>query len=177
MRTIARLIFVLALIAGLTYSVAEARAEEDTVVVEVSAKVLKVDGNTVVIERIPSGEIRTATVAADRQFIIDGKTITVEELMEGTVLTAKITTIPSEDTVEVNSGTVIDIFGMTVVVRMDNGQVRQFTASNDWEFDVDGRKLTVRELRAHHKLTAVAFKADPSTMITDETPITGTTKN
>ena len=40
-------------------------------------------------------------------------------------------------------------------------------------FDVEGKKLNVRELRENQRLTAVSFKADPRTLITPDTEITG----
>ncbi len=122
---------------------------------------------------VDGGEIRSFNIREGRKFIVDGEPLTVDQLKPGTVLTAKIKTMPSPDTVEAVSGTITYLSGMTVVLRMDDRQVRQFTASNDWEFDVGGTKKTVRDLRVNQRLTAVRFKADPATLIKPETEIVG----
>jgi RNase P/RNase MRP subunit p29 len=147
---------------------------EEMVEVDFSGEVVKVDGNILVTKMVDGGEIRSFEIREGREFIVDGSALTVDQLEPGTVLTAKIKTVPAPDTVEVASGTIIHISGMTVVMRMDDRKVRQFTASNDWEFDVGGTKKTVRDLRANQRLTAVRFQADPATLITPETEITGT---
>lgn len=173
-RTVERVLVVLILAIGLiqTGAVAAPSSAEE-VSVTISGEVVKVDGDTVVTKLIPSGEIRTVVVPEGREFIVDGNTITVDKLKPGTVLTAHITTVPSPETVEVASGTIIHIAGMTIVMRMDNRKIKQFTVSTDWEFEVDGKKLNVRELRENQRLTAVSFKADPRTLITPDTEITG----
>lgn len=173
-RTVERVLVVLVLAIGLIQTGAVAAPSSDEEVsITISGEVVKVDGDVLVTKLIPNGEIRTVVVPEGREFIIDGNVVTVDKLKPGTVLSAKIATVPSPDTVEVVSGTIIHISGMTIVMRMDNRQVRQFTASPDWEFDVGGRKMTVRELRPNQRLTAVSYKADPRTLISPDTQITG----
>ena len=173
-RTVGRALVVLVLAIGIVQTGAVAAPSSDEEVsISISAEVVKVDGDVLVTKLIPSGEIRTVVVPEGREFIIDGNAVTVDKLKPGTVLSATITTVPSPDTVEVVSGTIIHISGMTIVMRMDNRQVKQFTASTDWEFDVGGKKMNVRELRANQRLTAVSYKADPRTLIAPDAQITG----
>lgn len=162
---------VIGLVIGLaTVAVA---AHHETVTIEFKGEVLKVDGTTVVIKMLPDGEIRTTDVDPAREMVVDGETITVKDLKEGTVLSAKVDVMPSDETVTQVSGTVMHIVAKTVVVRLDSGEVKSYTVDYDYEFMVNGEPKTIQQLHEGYKLTATKIHADPSTVITPETPITG----
>lgn len=145
----------------------------DEVTVEFKAEVLDVDGNTVIAKMLPSGTVRTFDVNPTREFIVDGKTITVADLKVGTKLETEVTFVPSEEMVESLSGTVLRVVAMTAVVRLETGEVKSYTVDSDYEFMVDGNPKTIRELQEGTKLTAYKLMADPATVITPDTPITG----
>lgn len=168
-------LFAAVLICGLVCGVSTVAVAEhhETVTVELQAEVLKVDGNTVVIKRIPSGEIHTTDVDPAREINLDGKMITVKDLPAGTMLSAKVDVVPSEETIEQVSGTIMHIVAKTVVLRMDSGEVKSFTVDYDREFMVDGQPKTIREMREGTRVTATRLLADPSTIIKPDTPIYG----
>lgn len=171
---IGRLLLVCALVAGLAHvPSAVAQESEEMVEIEFKAKVLDVDGSTVIAEMIPSGNVRTFTVREGREFLIDGKTVTVDGLQVGTVLSAKAKVVPSEEVLTTVTGTVMKVVARTAIIRHDDGTVKSYTVDSDFTFDVSGEPTTVMDLKEGTKITATRIKADPATVITPETPITG----
>jgi hypothetical protein len=170
-RNVVGALVVVGLVFGLALAVAAEEAEEVTV--EFKGEVLDVDGNTVIVKMLPSGNVRTFDVRPGREFIVDGKTITVADLKPGTVLETKATFVPTTDQVSSISGTVVKVVAMTAVVRLETGEIKSYTVDSDYQFMVDGNPKTIRELQEGTKLTATRITADPATVITPETPITG----
>jgi RNase P/RNase MRP subunit p29 len=171
-QSIGRLI--LALVAGAAVATVTF-AQETTAPItrQVSGEVLKVEGYTLAVKLIPSGEIRTFTAVAGRTATVDGKVVTLDKVVPGTVLTATVTWTPTPGTVTTISGEVVYVSMNTVLVRLSDGTVKQYTAKSDFEFMLNGRKATVSDLRVGTKLTAVKLTEDPATKITLDTPITG----
>lgn len=71
-------------------------------------------------------------------------------------------------------GTVEYIEGNTLVVRMANGLVREFNVPDSRRFLIDGRELTVHELKPGTKLSAMITTT--TTPVTDRTTTIGTGK-
>ena len=163
------------LVVGLALGLAgvAAAAHHEKVTIEYQGEVLKVDGNSMVTKMIPSGEVKTFTVDPAREFMIDGKAVTVEGLKPGTVLSAKVDVVPSEETATQISGTIMHIVAKTVIIRLDSGEVKSYTVDYDREFMVDGQPKTIQEMHEGTRVTATKIIADPETVITPETPITG----
>ena len=65
------------------------------------------------------------------------------------------------------SGTVVQVDGKTLVVKMSSGDIRMFTPPADRRFVVDGKELTLSELQPGTKLTATITES--STTVTDRT--------
>lgn len=59
-----------------------------------------------------------------------------------------------ETTYDIKSGEVLQVNGNTLVVRGPNG-VREFVVADDFRFDMDGKQLSVHELKPGMKLTAL----------------------
>lgn len=171
-KIVIKTLVVLGLAVGL--SLAATAEEMEEVTMEFSGEVLKVDGNTVVVNMLPDGPVRTFTAKPGRTATIDGETITVDQLEVGTVLTAKATFVPSPEMVTEVSGTVMHVVSRTVIVRLDSGEVKQYTVDPDFTFTVQGEPKTIFDLRPGTQLTATRVRADPAVVITPETPITGT---
>jgi hypothetical protein len=72
------------------------------------------------------------------------------------------------------SGTVVAVDGNTLVVKMASGDLRTFTPPESRRFIVDGKELTVHELRTGTKLTATVTTTETS--ITERTTTVGTGK-
>lgn len=170
-----KLLLVFALVAGLAYATpVVAQESEEMVEIEYKGEVVQVDGNTLITKMIPSGNVRTFTVAEGREFLIDGKTVTIDGLEPGTVLSAKAMVVPSEEVLTTVTGTVMRVVARTAIIRLDDGSVKSYTVDSDFTFDVSGEPTTVMDLKEGTKITATRIKADPETVITPETPITGT---
>lgn len=170
-RNLVATVLVVGLVIGLT-AVAVAEHHEK-VTIEYKGEVVSVDGNTMVTKMLPSGEIRTFTVDPAREFVIDGKPVTVKDLQAGTMLSAKVDVMPSEETATQISGTIMHIVAKTVIIRLDSGEVKSYTVDYDREFMVDGQPKTIQEMHEGTRVTATKIIADPETVITPETPITG----
>ena len=119
--------------------------------------VLYVQGDTLVV-KMADGTVREFHPQAGFTFNVDGKATPVSELKPGTKLVADVTT--TEDTrvvvyEEVKSGKVVEKVGQTLVVRMQNGEVKKFTnVSSDVTFTVDGKPMTIFEIKPGMNLDA-----------------------
>src|SRR5512136_208223 len=69
-------------------------------------------------------------------------------------------------TIELRSGEILAVHGNVVTARGPMG-VKQFVVPEDFRFDMDGKKLSVHELKPGMKVTAM--------ITTTETPIEATT--
>jgi hypothetical protein len=141
---------------------------------QVSGEVQKVDGWTLVVKMIPSGEVRTFEATPGRTATVDGKTITLDKVVPGTVLTATVTWVPAPGTVTTVTGEVSFVAKPQVTVKLSDGTIKQYTLKDDFSFTLDGRKAGIEDLRPGIKLTGVRLTEDPATKITPESPITGT---
>jgi len=71
-------------------------------------------------------------------------------------------------------GTVVYVQDNHLVVRMADGEIRQFDPPASRKFVIDGKELTVRDLKPGTKLTATVVTT--TTPITDRTKTVGTAK-
>jgi hypothetical protein len=77
---------------------------------------------------------------------------------------------PATTSTEVRSGEVVYVAGNQLVVKMQDGSVRDFTVPEDFKFDVDGKSLTVHELTPGMKLTStIRTTTEPKTVKTVRT--------
>ena len=72
------------------------------------------------------------------------------------------------------SGTVEGVDGGTLVVKMDNGELRMFTPPADRVFMVDGKELKLADLKPGTKLTATVKETATTTMATTVESLEGT---
>jgi len=72
------------------------------------------------------------------------------------------------------SGTVIAVDGNTMAVKMSSGEVRTFTPPDSRRFVIDGKELSLRELKPGTKLRATVTTTETS--ITERTTTVGTGK-
>ena len=119
--------------------------------------VLYVQGDTLVV-KMADGTVREFHPQPGFTFNVDGKATPVSELKPGTKLVADVTTTEETRVVvyeEVKSGTVLEKVGQTLVVRMQNGEVKKFTnVSDDVKFTVDGKPMTIFEIKPGMNLDA-----------------------
>jgi hypothetical protein len=74
---------------------------------------------------------------------------------------------PSTSRTQTLSGTVVQVAGGTVAVKMSSGEIRSFTPPADRRFMVDGKELTVDQLQVGTRLKATV--TETSTPVTDRT--------
>jgi hypothetical protein len=63
--------------------------------------------------------------------------------------------LAQETTTEVRKGTVLDVYGNHLVVRMSTGEVRDIDVPEDFRFNVGGKQVPVQELTPGMQITAV----------------------
>ena len=134
-----------------------------------------VEGNTVVI-KMSTGEIRTVTVPDSRTATIDGKEITVHDLKVGTTLTATYTTTKTpviERTVSNLTGRVWFVAGTTVILTLPDNTNKQYKATDDMKFIVNGKPATVFELKKGMQISAEKIVEAPLVEIASNTAVTG----
>lgn len=170
-RNLTVVMMAIALAAGLAFAAAAQESEAVTVTFE--GEVLKIEEGALVLKMQPDGEVRTSTPVPGREVTVDGKTIPWEKLEVGTVLSATVNFIPSPDMYETISGRVLHKVNQTLIIKLDSGEVKQYTVDNDFTFTVDGKQKTVDKITPKTKLSATRIQADPAMVITPETPITG----
>ncbi len=144
---------------------------------ELSGIVDFVEGNTLVVV-MDSGEVRTFHPPASRRFVIDGKEVTIHDLRPGTKLKATITTLTTpvtERTTTVGSGKVVHVKGDTVVLKLPNGEDRTYTVQPSYQFEIEGKPATVKNLKKGMIVQANMITEDPKVEIAKNTVVTGET--
>ena len=137
--------------------------------------VLAVDGNNLVV-RMSTGEIRHIVASPSQRALIDGKEVAAKDLQVGTKLKATVTTTTTslvDRTVTVGSGKVWYVAPPNVILTLPNGENRQYKASDDYKFIVDGKPATVFELRKGMRVSAQKIAEEPRTVVTANTVVTG----
>jgi hypothetical protein len=95
--------------------------------------------------------------------------VTAQAMQDTTVKTVNPSG-PATTSTEVKSGEVVYVAGNQLVVKMQDGSVRDFTVPEDFKFDVDGKSLTVHELTPGMKLTStITTTTEPKTVQTVRT--------
>jgi LPXTG-motif cell wall-anchored protein len=154
------------LLVGMLVCFAAVQAEVTTEVR--SGTVVSVDGNHLVI-KFSTGELKSFDVPEDFRFTVDGKEVSVHELKPGTALTRTITTNTEPTTVystTVRQGKVWFVQAPTLIVTMADGKNKQFEVDDSVKFTVDGKEMTVYELKKGMNLTATIYHKNQSTIVT-----------
>jgi hypothetical protein len=161
-----RFIVMALLLVGMLVCFAVVQAEVTTEVR--SGTVVSVQGNHLIVKSA-TGEYKTFDVPEDFRFNVDGKEISVHELKPGMVLSRTITTTTEPQTVystEVKKGTVWYVQPPTLIVTMADGKNRQFEVDDSVRFTVNGKELTVYDLKKGMNLTATIYSKNQSTTVT-----------
>src|SRR5262245_33097045 len=75
--------------------------------------------------------------------------------------------LQAETTTEVRSGTVTSVQGNHLVVKMSTGEEKEFDVPEDFRFTVDGKELSVHELKPGTQLTrTITTTTEPKTVYT-----------
>ena len=75
--------------------------------------------------------------------------------------------VNAETTTEVRTGTVVTVSGNHLVIKMANGETREFEVPEGFTFNVDGKDIPVSELKPGTKLTrAITTTSEPKKVYT-----------
>ena len=143
---------------------------------QMTGTVVAVDGNSLLAKMSPSGNYRWFDVSPDRRFIIDGQPKTISQLVPGTVLTATVVikTVPVDlRTTTITNGTILDVNGRHLTVRLENGERRSYHVPENFMFNVDGKQVSVYELKKGMRATATKIVSDPEAEFSGLSVITG----
>ena len=144
--------------------------------VKMTGEVVRVQGNWLLVKMQPQGNYSLFDVKPGREFIIDGQTKHIMDLQPGTVLTATITTTTTPVTMrttETLNGTVWWAQGNYVVLTLPNGQNHEYKVPDTFQFMVEGKPATVKDLRQGMKVTATKIVEEPFTEISTQASVTG----
>jgi len=152
------------------------RGTPEVATVKMTGEVVRVQGNWLLAKMEPLGNLSLFDVQPGREFIVDGQPKHIADLRPGTVLTGMITTKTTPVTVRTIStlnGTVWYAQGTYVILTLDTGQNREYKVPETFQFMVEGKPATVKDLRPGMKVTATKIIEEPQTEISTETVITG----
>lgn len=153
-----------------------AGAPTSTTTQQMTGEVIMVDGNNLLVRMEPNGIYRIFTVKPDRQFMIDGQPKHVGDLKPGTTLTASVITHSQPVTLRtttVTNGTVWYVSGNQLIVTLENGENKSYNVPESYRFTVDGKLVTVHDLRKGMHLSGTKMVAEPSADLSTETVVTG----
>ena len=78
----------------------------------------------------------------------------VTRILIAVVLTLSTAVVFAQTSYEVKSGTVVSTFGDQLVVKMSNGEIKQYTIPPGFQFTVDGRQVGLADLTPGTQLSA-----------------------
>jgi hypothetical protein len=146
---------------------------------KMTGEVVIVDGNNLLVRMQADGQYRIFNVMPGREFIIDGQKKLIGDLSPGTTLTATITTREQPITIRTTSslnGEVWYVDRNYVILRLANGEVRDYNVPDSYRFTVEGKPASVKELRKGMQVSATKIVAENQTEISSETVVTGTAR-
>jgi len=135
-------------------------------------EVISVDGNQLVL-RGTDGKSKQFTVPADFKFNVDGQMVSVSELkagMKGMATITTTTTVTPVTVTEIKNGTVTQVVGNTIIVRLPDGTMKMFSQSDvdkrQARIMKDGQPVMLSQLHANDSLTATIVTEHPPKVVT-----------
>jgi hypothetical protein len=80
------------------------------------------------------------------------------------VLLIGVGSVTAQDKTKTLTGTIVEVDDKNLVVKMSSGEVQVFTPPADRRFIIDGKELTLAELKPGTKLTATVTESSTTTM-------------
>jgi hypothetical protein len=152
------------------------KGEAKVETVKMTGTVMAVRDNYLLAKMQPLGNYSLFKVQPGREFIIDGQTKHIGDLKPGTELTGMIITRTTPVTVRTTStlnGTVWYAQDKYVILTLENGENKEYSVPESFQFNVEGKPATARELRPGMKVTATKIVEEPQTEMSTDTVITG----
>jgi len=181
-RTLALLVGVLILAVGVAAQTTETKEKvavdkPPTITkMQLKGKVLLVGKGSMIVQMIPSDELRVFNVKPGKIFTVDGVERTLTELEMGTVLTADVTITETplvERTKTELKGTVFWASPKSVILTLEKGENRKYEVKPDVKFIVNEKPIPVTDLRKGMKIKAVKIVEEPMAEIKEDAVVTG----
>ncbi|HEV2396283.1 MAG TPA: hypothetical protein VGS27_05045 [Candidatus Sulfotelmatobacter sp.] len=142
-----------------------------------NAEVIHVSGHEIVVE-LENGKFELLNLGPDARFQVDGKDLTVHELTPRTRLSQEIHTVttPQEvTTLRTLNGRVwhVNPGHGRVIVTLPEGGNREFTVPDDAVFHIDGKDMTLFDLRKGMTISATVLTTEPVNSVTRHHVVTG----
>ena len=119
--------------------------------------VISVYGNHLVV-KMASGETKDVEVPEGFMFTVDGRSVPLSALKPGTKLTSTVKTTTTPQTVqttEIKNAEVVKTWGNTVILRGEDGKLKQYNKVPDnITLTRDGKEMHPRDLAAGMRVTA-----------------------
>ena len=119
--------------------------------------VVHVYGNHLVV-KMSTGETKDVEVPEGFMFTVDGQSVPLSALKPGTKLTSTVKTTTTPETVqttEVRNAEVVKTWGNTVILRGEDGKLKQYNrVPKDMVLTMDGKEMNPRDLTAGMRVTA-----------------------
>jgi hypothetical protein len=133
-----------------------------------NAEIVFVEGNDLVL-KLENGKVEHMVVPASEKFTIDGREVTVSELKAGTKLTQTITTTTTPryvNTVRTLKGKVWHVNApSSVILSLPDGTNQIYKVPSHAKFTINGKSMTVFDLKKGMKLEATIVTDEPGTVV------------
>jgi len=133
-------------------------------------EIISVQGNVITFEE--AGVVKQWTAPEGQLFNVDGKPVPATTLLPGTKVTTlvytKTTTIPASKVVSYKSAKVAKISGRNVVVEFETGKYQGIKVKKGQKFMVDGKEVTLANLRVGMKVTQKIVTETTPTVMTEK---------
>jgi len=133
-----------------------------------NAKIVYVEGNDLVL-KLENGKVEHMIVPASEKFIIDGKEVSVNDLKAGTKLTQTVVTTTTPHyvkTVRVLKGKVWHVNAPgSLILTLPDGTNQLFKVPANAKFIIDGKTMTVFDLRKGMKIEATIVTDSEHTVV------------
>src|SRR5678815_517241 len=143
---------------------------------QLRGEVVKVEGNTLVV-KMSNGDLRTfSNIPDSRRAVVDGVEVGVRDLKPGTKLTATITKTTTPVTIRtstVMTATVAVVSGPTVILRLADGEHKQYTVKPEYKFIVNGKPATITDLKPGMTVSAEKIVEEPTVEIRADSKVVG----
>jgi hypothetical protein len=133
-----------------------------------NAQIVYVEGNDLVL-KLENGKVEHMIVPASEKFIIDGKEVTVKDLKSGTRLTQSVVTTTTPHyvkTVRVLKGKVWHVNAPgSLILTLPDGTNQLFKVPSNAKFIINGKPMTVFDLRKGMKIEATIITDSEHTVV------------
>jgi hypothetical protein len=139
-------------------------------------EVFFVEGNDLIV-KMDTGVLQHFTVPDDRRITVEGKELSVHDLKPGMKLERTITTTTTPHvvtTVKTVQGKVLLVNPPeTVTLQLPDGNAKAYNVPKDQKFTIDGKEMTVFELKKGMVVSANVISEAPGTVTEQTRKVTG----